>query len=331
MVLFITGICHNPSFCGYYCPLSENRKNIDQVWANDRPVVGDDDVLKEVRRMDALGAGFTGGDPLLRKDRVLHYLDLLKSEFGPRFHVHLYTSSGPHLTVELFGELRDAGLDEIRFHLPETEWEKIRLAHQESLQVGAEVPAVNAEYLKKLISFLDSLDGVFLNINELEMCEPNAEELIDRNFLLKEDSIAGVAGSEEIALTVMEWARSNSSLPIHYCPSILKDSVQFKNRMLRTAKLISKPYESITSEGLLYLGIIESFKTETIHEALNLLLTKYHVPDDLIYLNEKQSRIELDWEVLQELANELKEMDWKCGFVEELPNHSRLRISYDPI
>ncbi|MHC1592025.1 MAG: radical SAM protein, partial [Candidatus Helarchaeales archaeon] len=331
LVLFITGRCYKSPFCSYYCPISKNRKGKSITLANDRLVTKDDDVLEEVRRMNALGAGFTGGDPLVEKDLVLHYLELLKSEFGSSFHVHLYAGPGPHLKRELFKELKKAGLDEIRFHLPRESWHVMLEARDEGLIVGAEVPAIDEKYLKDLILFLEKNHLEFLNINELEMCAPNAEALQNRGFKLKKDSMAAVEGSEDLALKVMEWAGHEFNLKIHYCPSSLKDSVQFKNRMLRTAKNIRKSHESVTKEGLLYFGIIECRSRDEAEEVLEFLRSEFEVPDDLMQLNASLKRVEVAWEVLEELKEELLERHLKCGFVEELPNHSRQRISFSPL
>ena len=70
LVLFITGHCH--WMCDY-CPLSENRREIDWMFANERRVeIGDwDAVIEEARAMNATGAGITGGDPVMARERVL--------------------------------------------------------------------------------------------------------------------------------------------------------------------------------------------------------------------------------------------------------------------
>ena len=52
----------------------------------------DNDIIDEAKQMGALGTGITGGEPLLRPDKVLSYIRLLKSEFGNQHHIHLYTS-----------------------------------------------------------------------------------------------------------------------------------------------------------------------------------------------------------------------------------------------
>ncbi len=75
-----------------------------------------EDILEEARAIGALGTGITGGEPLLRLDYVLECIRALKSEFGPEHHIHLYSGILPEKGV--LEKLKQAGLDEIRFHPP---------------------------------------------------------------------------------------------------------------------------------------------------------------------------------------------------------------------
>ena len=78
LVLFITGNCHWQ--CDY-CPLSETRRDIDWMFANERRCETCDEVIEEARAMRATVAGITGGDPLMAKERTLEGFSRLKDEF----------------------------------------------------------------------------------------------------------------------------------------------------------------------------------------------------------------------------------------------------------
>ncbi|MDY0266356.1 MAG: radical SAM protein [Methanimicrococcus sp.] len=132
MVLFVTGVCHKDCF---FCPLSEDRKNKDVIFANERAVYSDSDVLDEAHSMSAEGTGITGGEPLLETGRVLHYIRLLKEEFGNAHHIHLYTATAPN--EKMIKDLAGAGLDEIRFHPPVELWKKLDgSAYEKSLRAA---------------------------------------------------------------------------------------------------------------------------------------------------------------------------------------------------
>lgn len=67
LVLFITGECVHSC---YYCPISEERKDSDVVYANERRVRTFEDVLEEIELMSAEGASITGGEPLSKPERT---------------------------------------------------------------------------------------------------------------------------------------------------------------------------------------------------------------------------------------------------------------------
>ena len=120
MVLFVTGLCGKDCF---FCPLSESRKNIDVIFANERRVLSDADILDEAHSMNAEGTGITGGEPLLKPEAVLHYISLLKKTFGRSHHIHMYSAMAPE--DDILRRLAEAGLDEIRFHPPIEYWDRL--------------------------------------------------------------------------------------------------------------------------------------------------------------------------------------------------------------
>ena len=252
MVVFITGLCSERCF---YCPVSPNRLYHDKVFADEEPAHRLTDFVDEAYRVAAGGASITGGDPLVRLKRTLKTIKLLKDVFGPEFHIHLYTS-GRYATRDALVALERAGLDEIRFH-PVEEWMKkrIELAIRvlRNTRVGAEVPVIpgRVEELKSFIAWLDSIGAEFINLNELEVSERNIRGIITRG-LRPDPSKPVVKGSEEAGLELVRWAsREKLRITVHYCPAAYKDRVQLRARLLRKALRLRRPYEEVTSEGML--------------------------------------------------------------------------------
>ena len=67
------------------------------------------------------GASISGGEPLLTLGRSLSFIRAIKNRFGSAMHVWLYTN-GTLATVDILTQLRDAGLDEIRFDIGATDY-----------------------------------------------------------------------------------------------------------------------------------------------------------------------------------------------------------------
>ncbi len=321
MVLFITGVCHAGCF---YCPLSREKMNRDVVFADEMPVKSDEDVLLEARLIDAKGTGITGGDPMERVDRVVHYIHLLKDNFGEGHHIHLYTASGSREKIE---KLAAAGLDEIRFHPPPQLWTKmhgsiyerrIDWAIQAGMNVGIEVPVLPdmKEELIALVRFANE-KGIFVNLNELEFSETNYLELNARGYEPKNDVSSAVKGSEEVAYEIvgMDW-----DIVVHYCSSSFKDGVQMRRRLMRRAKNIRKEYEEITEDATLILGVIEG---ENLEEIYRVLREEFGVPENLMEINRERKRVEISPYILEEIAPELP---WDAYEVEEYPTWDRLQV-----
>lgn len=248
MVLFVTGKCEGSC---YYCPLSERRKDLDVIYADEVAVEGDLDVILEGRAIDAEGTGITGGDPLMRLTRTLKFIRLLKGFFGEGHHIHLYTN-GRRASRDALVRLKSAGLDEIRFHPARRDWERVAEAKALGMYAGAEVPAIpgEADEIKGLIRYLASVRADFININQLEFCPQNAFQLRQRGFRVIGGSMAAAEGSEETAKEVVGWAEAEGiEFPVHYCPSSVKDAVQTRMRLSRRAANAARPWEERLDDG----------------------------------------------------------------------------------
>ena len=201
LVLFITGNCHWE--CDY-CPLSETRRDIDWMFANERRCESFDEVVEESIAMRATGAGITGGDPLMARERTLEGISRLKSEFGPTFHIHMYTSIP--FRPEWAQEFAEAGLDEIRFHLLGLDSgryaDTIKACSESGILTGVEIPCEpdKRDELLELLEELRSLKISFLNLNELEITVGNHDNMELRGFNLSTEITAGASGSSELAL-----------------------------------------------------------------------------------------------------------------------------------
>jgi len=320
MVLFVTGICDRGCF---YCPLSMDRKK-DVVYANEHRVRSDGDVINEARRMEALGTGITGGEPLLKFELVLHYIRLLKSEFGPEHHIHLYTSTAPDR--DMLAALADAGLDEIRFHPSVDIWnslkdtpfaDSIRTAIQLNMSAGIEIPAM--EGAEGAAAFINEAGG-FLNLNELEFSDTNADALRTRGFELRDDMSSAAANSRVCAKKI-----AASITKVHFCSSRYKDAVQLKNRFLRTARNTARSFDEITEDGTIIYGLIKGSDLNTL---LGILRTM-EVPDDLFKI--MNEHIEIAWWVLEEIADKLKDKACRLTIVERYPFEDGMVVQAMPI
>jgi pyruvate formate-lyase activating enzyme-like uncharacterized protein len=316
MVLFVTGICGKDC---YYCPVSNERREKDIIFANERRVNRDEDLIEEAISMDALGTGITGGEPLLRLDRVIHYIKLLKYKFGRSHHIHLYTALAPNKGV--LESLKKAGLDEIRFHPPQnllpgidrTHYRvSLTQAYELGLSVGIEVPSIACDH-GGVISLLKEIDG-FLNLNELEFSETNFSQLKKRGYVIVNDTSSAAIGSREVA----EALNYNK---LHFCSSRFKDAVQLRERFRRIAKRSARYFDEITDDGTLVYGVIEGSCAGLLKEA--------GVQDEMYYV--RDGTVEIAWWIAEKLAGELKEIGCKVSVIERYPMKNGMIAERTPL
>ena len=316
MVLFVYGYCDQRD-C-FYCPLGENRKNVADVYANERLVECDEDVITEAHRMDALGTSITGGEPQEALGRTCRYLELLKGEFGEDHHTHLYT--GIAGGRENMRRLAEAGLDEIRFHPPYeqwgdlhgTEWEEILyVAREEGLTPAFEIPGIRPE--PEFLEFLDEGAAEFCNINEFEMSHGNYRRMQAEGYELKEGHMSAVESPREEILDVMgEHPR------VYFCTSVFKDAAQHRRRLKRMARNVSRGFDDVTDDGTLVYG-----KTYTDPRRF----AELGVPEE--FYTVKTEHVEVAWWLLEEM---IEEGDLEDGeIVEQYPTYDGQVVERTPL
>lgn len=321
MVLFVTGLC---KWNCYYCPVSLEKKGQDVIYANEGRVYTDGEIIAEAEAMDATGTGITGGDPLLDMDRTIHMIRLLKDRFGKAHHIHLYTAT---IDPEKALALQEAGLDEIRFHPPESAWtkmEKTRLKETVaalSISVGIEVPALpnREKELNALISYAREAGVDFVNLNELEFSESNWDMMDAYGYSVRDELSSAVAGSRETAMAVL---KTNRRMNVHFCSSTFKDGVQLRRRLIRRAEHTAKPYQQVTEDGTIVRGYLY---TDDLAKA-EARLGEMGVPADLYEVLD--NKIEVAPWVLEDIADDV---GYRCFLSEQYPTADGLEVERTPL
>ena len=343
LILFITRICSRNC---WYCTLGENKYKKDVVYANERPIEKDEEILEEIKDSGADSVGITGGDPLARLERTVRIIKLLKKTFGKGFHIHLYTSLDL-VKEEILKELFDSGLDEIRFHLDIEDkkyWSRLSLAKKFSWVVGVEIPLI-PEYKERTLELTEFIkDKVdFLNLNELESSDGPYSKVTERGYKSKDEISYAIKGSDELAKEIFEIIPIER---VHFCTVKLKDSVQLGERLKLRAKHTAKSFDIITEEGALIRGAIylekpsfnytEELKRKDkekeikkLKELKNKLCTELKITRDKLFIDEKKFRFLTSRRIIVKNNEKIKQLGLIPSIVEEYPTYDTFEIEVE--
>ncbi len=316
IVLYTTGSC---SVGCAYCPIPDDKQEVDSVFVNERAItldtVGLDIVFDESDVCLATGAGITGGDPMEVPQRSIQYIKDLKNKYGDKYHLHLYTSGKFFIDNEiLIDHIFEAGLDELRFHPRNIVAKKIwRIAAQAKKNypdklIGFEIPCIpqKEKEIEELILFADEHKLDFVNLNEYEFTESNFNKLSQKGFV-SILSNAAIQGSNDTAISVMNSVKDKTSITVHFCSSGSKDSIQLVQRFKKRASQIKRPFDQISSEGELEYGRFVVETKQEFLEMIEILENEFDLDEDFREEFIIDFSVETAWYVIDEIAEMLRE------------------------
>ena len=322
LVLFVTGKCH---WGCDYCPLSDNRRESPDMFANERRCNSFDEVIEEAKAMRATGTGITGGDPMLDFDKTVEAVKILKEEFGPEHHIHCYTSIP--IGAEKATILGEAGLDELRFHLLDLKLDNYRetidAAAKAGICVGVELPTEpdKGEILHALLPALSDSPVEFLNLNELEITVGNQENMDVRGFNLSSGITAAAEGSAALSIELKE-ASEGLDLHVKFCTASYKDAGQLRSRFRRRGEATLRPYEVLSEDDTILFGAVPCALEDAADDVLELS-EALGLTEGWIRYDGATQRIEMPLSAAEEIAEHL---DVPVMLVEVHPTHERLEV-----
>jgi pyruvate formate-lyase activating enzyme-like uncharacterized protein len=212
---------------------------------------------------DFKGVSFSGGEPFLVYDRLIDYLETIRKNCKPDIYIWLYTN-GILTKQDKFKQLRDSGLNEIRFDIGATHYqlEHIKKAKGIIENITIEIPLVpeKTEQIKQLLPQMIEAGVNYLNLHQLRLTNYNVHKLLKNDYTFLHGEHPVVLESELNVLEILDFVdKSELDIGINYC------SFQYKNRFQKAGyrnKLSRKifPDEEITENG--YFLNIYGGKTE---------------------------------------------------------------------
>ena len=343
LVLFISGLCSKNC---WYCPIADHKYKKDVIYANERKIENEKEILEEIKDSDARGAGITGGDPILVLERTANIIKMLKKEFGPKFHIHLY-SPLENIREDKLKKLFEVGLDEIRIH-PDLEnkkdWNKRELIKKFDWSVGLEIPLIpgKKEETKELLNyFKDKVD--FINLNELEGSNNSTNKVFEKGYKNKDELSYAIKDSVEEGLELIDELNLER---VHLCTVKLKDTVQLGNRLKVRSEHTKSKLDIVTEEGSLIRGAIyfekpsfnytENLKSKNKEEEikkLKKLKTKICVTLKInkqdIAIDEVKYRLLTSRRIISRRTEEIKKLGLIPAIVEEYPTYDLFEVEIE--
>jgi pyruvate formate-lyase activating enzyme-like uncharacterized protein len=248
--LFITGVCNGSCF---YCPAPQNEDSlpVSQNIEFKTPL----DYADYIEKLGFKGVGISGGEPLLKIDLCIEYIKALKNRFGKDLHIWLYTN-GILGTREKFKELKNAGLDEIRFDIGAVGYslDSVKKASEFFESLCVEIPAIpeDIDLLKVKLPEMADAGVKYLNLHQLRLTPYNFENLVSRRYTFCHGVKAVSAESEITALKLIDYSiEKKIDISINYCSFPYKNRFQSAAWRNKGGQLLKEDYDDITENAYL--------------------------------------------------------------------------------
>lgn len=243
--LYVTGLCTRECF---FC--FNHRPRTDETVVHGLPVRTSQEAVEIVARYHLRSIGISGGEPLLKLDRTLELVRSLRA-LPQRLRLDLYTN-GDLLTRESALQLKEAGVDSLRFNLAANGFElgPVRIALEHFPDTTVEIPAVPAlaRELERMVLDLDALGVPFLNIHELFECRENSSQIHGQGHSSADRGSSHllwrpVLGGEAAALELLLFSLKNAKrLSAYYCSCRTQELIS--QRGLKRRKRLSSPLQA---------------------------------------------------------------------------------------
>ena len=244
----MTGKCNAACF---YCPAIQNKDELPSSQGLSFDTAAS--YAEYLSHFKFKGVSFSGGEPLLFKDRLFDYLQEIRKVCSPDLYVWMYTN-GILADQKVFSKLASFGLNEVRFDIGATAYslEKIRFAAGIIDNITIEIPAVpeEKERIIKIIPDMVKAGVRNLNLHQLRLTEYNAAKLTQRGYTFIPAEKPVVLESEIAALEIIDYARKNQiDIGINYCSFFFKNRFQTAGFRNRVAGCLAEKNDHITSKG----------------------------------------------------------------------------------
>lgn len=325
--LFINGKCNCKCF---YCPAPQSDLGVPvtQTLKFEDPY----QYVDYIQQFGFKGVSFSGGEPFLTYDKMLHFLNVLRREFGEELYIWGY-SNGTLVDEKKLKLLADEGLNELRFDIGATNYDLrfVRKALGVIPNVTVEIPAVpgEEEIITNSIRRLYDEGLSFVNLHQLRLTPYNMRRLMGRGYKVAHGSRATLPESEIAALRILKNLRTVSSdLPLNYCSYVYKNRFQKSGLRHKLAPQTVSDWEDITENG--YIRNL-SVDLKKYPHARTVLEKEFRTAEKGVRFDEKFERFYFKFRHLSRISDSLAlELGYRdvriSENVGEIPDFEELKL-----